>query len=82
MGKIIKVINLDAGKIETRELSYTQEQEDSAKRKQAFKVNGIEFDGWCRECKRPVRKGDSTFIVNTDGLGQVIAECHHKWCCR
>lgn len=84
MGKRYKVLYLNGpnkGKEIEVEAPYTEEQEFEARRKNQFKLDGKLYDGWCRECNEPVLHGRGVVLVNVDGLGNLIVDVVHKYCC-
>lgn len=82
INKQIQVLDLRKGKLHTIEMDYTEEQEQEACKKLEFTVDGQRFAGWCRTCNKPVMWGMHKYEVNTDGLGNVIADCYHNLCDR
>ncbi len=83
MGKRYTVLCLNGpnkGKEVEVEASYTAEEEQLKKDKLKFIIDDIEYAGYCRRCRQPVRTEDAWYITNVDGIGNLLVDVHHKYC--
>ncbi len=83
MNKRYKVLCLNGsnkGKEVEVEAPYTAEEEQLKKDQLKFVVDGIEYAGYCRGCRYPVRTDEAWYITNVDGVGNLLVDVHHKYC--
>ena len=78
--KALYLNGLNKGKEIEVEVPYTEEDEQRKKDKLKFNIDGIEYAGWCRCCNQPVREAGAWYIINVDGVGNLLVDVYHKYC--